>query len=335
MGDLHAMLLAAGLGTRLGTLSAERPKPMLPVCNQPLVRWGAALLVEAGLRRITVNLHHLGEQIQAELGDGSALVAEVLYSPEAQILGTGGGIKAMAALRPRATCLVMNAKIVVDLDLREVLAFHRASGALATVVLREDPEPERWGAIGVDERGSLVRLLERHRAGHGARRDLMFTGIHVLEPEAIAAIPEGPCCVVRTAYATLFDRGAPLAGYVHGGYFQEHSTPARYLEGNLNLLEGRATPRACPGPLRGVDAAAQIDRRARLVEPLLIGPGAIVEAEAVVGPAVAVGAGARIGPGVRVDHSVVWPAATLRASASRVIVTPGARLKAAAGDAER
>jgi NDP-sugar pyrophosphorylase family protein len=324
---VSAMLLAAGLGTRLGELSAERPKPMLPVCNRPLVRWAAKLCVEHGVRELSVNLHHLGEQIRAELGDGADLGARVSYSPEPEILGTGGGIKAMAAGRSRGTVLVMNAKLVVDIDLRELLAFHRERGALATLVLHEDPQPERWGALGVDEHGHLTRLLEQRRPGAGVTRDLMFCGIHVLEPEVIEAIPDGPCCIIRTAYSALFRAGAPLAGYVLRGTFQEHSTPRRYLDGNLDLLRGVGVPRVCPGPLRGVDPAARVDPRARLVEPLLVGPGATIGPGATVGPEVVLGDGASVAAGVTVSHAVVWPGAEVRASASRAVITPRAHLR--------
>ncbi|MCH9684162.1 MAG: NTP transferase domain-containing protein, partial [Deltaproteobacteria bacterium] len=88
------MILAAGFGTRLGPITQRRPKPMLPVCGSPLVRWAVRWLVHHGVHDITINLHHLGEQIEAELGDGQALGARIQYSPEhGQILGTGGGLR--------------------------------------------------------------------------------------------------------------------------------------------------------------------------------------------------------------------------------------------------
>jgi NDP-sugar pyrophosphorylase family protein len=319
-----AMLLSAGLGTRLRELSEERPKPMLPVCDRPLVRWAAAMCLRAGVRELRVNLHHLGAQISAELGDGSGLGpgVRVTYSPEPEILGTGGGVKAMAALGPRATALALNAKIVCDVELEAVLAFHRSRGALATLVLRPDPEAERWGAVGVDAEGGLTRLLELRRPGRDPGRDCMFTGIQVLEPELVDAIPDGPCCIVRTAYRELFRRGAPLAGYVHEGYFQEHSTPERYLAGNLALLAGEARPPAAPGPLSGVDPSATIEAGARIEPPVLIGERARVGAGARVGPAVVLGAGASVAAGVTLAASVVWPGAQVREPAARAIVTP-------------
>jgi mannose-1-phosphate guanylyltransferase len=318
---LHGLLLAAGLSTRLGPLSVALPKPLLPVCNHPLLRWAVALCARSEIRGLAVNLHHLGERIRAELGDGSQLGVQVTYSPEPEILGTGGGIKRMAGLLGRGRCVVVNAKIVVDLDLADVLAFHRARGALATLVLRPDPFAERWGAIGLDEAGQVTRILE-----HGADRPhtpYQFTGIHVLEPELIDAIPDGPCCVIRTAYLDLLARGAPLLGYVHRGYFYDHSTPARYLQGNLNLLAGQAEPACRPGPLRGVDPSAAVDPAAELVEPVLVGAGARIEAGARVGPNVALGPRARVAAGTTLRDAVVWPDAVADASGVRVVVTPG------------
>lgn len=317
------MLLAAGLSTRLKELSRQLPKPLMPVCNHPLVRWTAGLCVHAGIRDLAVNLHHHGELIRAEVGDGAELGARVTYSPEPTILGTGGGIKAMARLMPRATSVVVNAKIVVDLDLREVVSFHRRRKALATLVVCPHPQAERWGAIRVDEAHRVTGLLEHRRPGtEDQGTPHLFTGIHVLEPELIDAIPDGPCCVIRTAYAELLERGAELAAYVHERYFYDHSTLPRYLAGNLNLLHGYAAPRFAPGPLRGVNEAAHVDASAELVDPVLVGSGARIGDGAQVGPGVVIGPEAQVAPGVQLQDCVVWAGAEVTSSVHRAVVTP-------------
>jgi NDP-sugar pyrophosphorylase family protein len=328
---MYGMILAAGLGTRLGALSGERPKPLLPVCNWPLVRWAAALCLHHGVDDLVVNLHHMGPAIETELGDGRELGARVSYSREPVILGTGGGVRQMAQGRPRQTVLVVNGKIVTDVALDQVIALHRRSQALATMVLCPTDEPERWGAIGVDDEGQLIRLLDQRRRGGRAAGDFMFTGIHLLEPELIDAIPPGPgpSCIIRTAYGELFRRGARLAGYVHRGYFQEHSTPRRYLEGNFKLLDRRECPPAGPPLCRGVDPHARIDGDATIVEPVLVGAQARIEAGARVGPHVVIGPGARVGRGVTIARCVVWPGAVVGRSCQDSIITPRQALQLA------
>ncbi len=326
---VYGMLLAAGFGTRLEPLTRERPKPMLPVCGHTLVRWAMSQCQHHGITRQVVNLHHLGAFIQQELGDGSAHGVEMSYSPEEEILGTGGGIRTMAALMPRATCVAANAKQVNDVDFKDVLAFHRDSGALATLVVRPDPNAERWGAIGADQAGRVTRILDAVSPGEPKGTATMFTGIHVLEPELVDAIPGGQSCIVRETYMPLLRSGAPLAAFVHRGYFYDHSTPGRYLQGNLNLLHGNSgldLPHA-PGPLTGVAASAAVHPSAKLIGPLLVGPGVRVEAHATVGPGVVLGAGATVKVGISLTQSVVWEGAQVAEDTRRAVLTPSSLLQ--------
>lgn len=324
------MLLAAGFGTRLKVLTEQRPKPMLPVCDMPLVRWAAAHCAHHGVRRAVVNLHHLGEQIQREMGDGHDLGLELAYAPEPEILGTGGGMRAMAGYLPRGTVIVANAKQINDLDLREALAYHRGSGALATLVVRPDDNAERWGAIGVGEGGRITRILDAAAPGAPAGKAAvhMFTGIHLVEPELLERIPQGVSCIVRQTYMPLVSAGAPMAAFVHRGYFYDHSTPARYLQGNLNLLDGVDLPHA-PGQLRGISPSARVDPSAEVDPGSLVARDAVVEADARVGPGVVVGAGARVARGVSLNRTVIWPGAEARSDLERAIVTPAGILPVA------
>ena len=262
------MILAAGLGSRLGVLTDERPKPLLPICDVPVIRYAIALLAGHGIRELIVNLHHLGELIEAELGSGADQGVRIRYSREApHILGTGGGMKhalAQGLLDADQPFVAVNGKIVFDLDLGAVLAQHHESRALATLVVRADPEARRWGAIGVRD-GRVVSILPA--AAEPGVSEHMFTGVQVIEPALLRRLPDGEACILRQGYIPALAAGEHLAAYVAPGYFQEHSTPARYLEGNLNLLGGRVTLPYAPGPLTGVNPTATI-AGARIVEPV-------------------------------------------------------------------
>ena len=320
----RAMLLCAGLGTRLGALSDERPKPMLPVCDLPILRFGIAQLVAHGIRDVVINVHHRGDVIERELGDGAALGARIRYSPEQVILGTGGGLKrALPLLDPDGTdapFVSMNGKLIFDVDLTALVdAFHRDPAALGMMVVRRVPDAVAWGAVDVRPDGPHLRV--RDVLGDGQH---MFCGVHVTRPSVVARLPDGEACMIRQGYLPWLRGGAPVAAFEHAdGYFAEHSTPARYLESNWALLDGAAL-RHPPGPLAGVDATATVAAGAEVRGPVRVGPGARIGAGAVVGPHAVVGAGAVVEPGARLERTLVWAGATARGALCDAIVTTSA-----------
>ncbi|MDW8282637.1 MAG: NDP-sugar synthase [Myxococcales bacterium] len=325
---LRAMVLCAGMGTRLGPLSQERPKPLLPVCDYPLVRYALSLLAGYQIRDVVINLHHLGEQIEAELGDGHDLGMNIVYSREEEILGTGGGLRRVAAHlthNGHEPCIVINGKIVIDVDLESVMALHRITGAVATMVLYETPDADAWGAIEVGRDGRVQRMLGQEAPRVSRRERLtkcMFTGVHILEPALLARLPHGRGCVIRQGYLPALREGEPISGYIVSGYFHEHSTRERLLQGNIHVLRERAALKFPPGPLCGVSPTAQIHPGAEIIPPVRIADGAEIGRGAVVGPDVVVGRGAQVSAGVRLDSAVVFAGAKVNASLSGGIITP-------------
>jgi mannose-1-phosphate guanylyltransferase len=325
----RAMILAAGFGTRLGPLTSLRPKPMLPVCGAPLVRWAVLWLRHHGVREIVINLHHLGEQIEAELGDGRALGVAIAYShEEGLILGTGGGVRKARPLLDDGSdepIVVVNGKILVDLDLGAVLARHAETEAEATMVLRPDPDAERWGSFRCTADGRIARMLDLEPASGpltSAREPLMFTGVQVLQPRFLDRIPpEGEQCIVRTAYRSLFDEGRGLYGWRTERYWWEHSTEARYLQGIFNVLDGRVALPFAPHPVVGVDPSATIHPDARVQGPVYVGASAHVEAGAVLGPYVQLGEGARVEAGARLQRCAVWDGVSVVGEHANTVLT--------------
>jgi NDP-sugar pyrophosphorylase family protein len=323
------MLLAAGRSTRLGPLGLAAPKPLVPICGYPAIRFGLHAAARAGARRAVVNVFHRGDMVQAVLGervlsaDGTPEIA-ISYSVEAELLGTGGGLAKARPLFAAGPLLVMNAKVVADLDLPALLAAHAGGGAVATMLLRDDSEARRWGAIGVDATGRVVSILDARspRPPQGAVTERMFTGVHVLEGALLDRLQPVVSDVIRDAYIPALVAGETIAAVTHAGYFAEHSTPERYLAGNLALLRDPSLLRAPPGPLVGVDPAASVDPRARVIGACRIDAGAVVEAGATVGPDAVVGAGARVGPGVRIERAVLWPGAVVATDVTDAVVTP-------------
>jgi len=318
---MRAMIMAAGFGTRLGDLSGRRPKPMLPICGVPLVRWAALWLRAQGIREIVINLHHHGEQIEEELGDGQGLGVAIAYSREATILGTGGGLRQARDLLDDGRggpIVAMNGKVILDLGLAPVLAEHHARGAEATMVLRADPDGNVRSAA--DGRVTHLRDQTSPRPG-GAGPACIFTGVQIMEPRFLDRIPpDGEQCVVGTAYLELLRAGGPLYAHTTSSYWWEHSTVDRYLQGVANVLTGRADLAYAPGPLRGVDPSAVVDASATIDPRVWIGPGARVGAGAEIGPRVQLGRGVVVDAGVRLRDVIAWDGAHITADAEHAVL---------------
>jgi NDP-sugar pyrophosphorylase family protein len=323
---MQVMILAAGKSTRLGALGSLMPKPLVPVCGYPAITYSLVRCAAAGLRDVVINLHHHGEQLRAALGDGSAFGVSIQYSDEPDLLGTGGGIAKARPLFKTGPVMIINGKVVADLALANVIASHRAGPAstVATMVLRPNPNPEKFPPVSIDEVGRVVGMRGRRGdvTAFGKVSDYMFTGVHILEPALLDRLPRGESDVLSAAYQPALAERARVQGVVFPGYFEEHSTPERYLAGNRALLRQPGLLASAPGPLTGVDSGARVSASAILRPPLRIAAGAVIEGGAVVGPEVVVGAGGTVAAGARVSRSVIWAGAVATGEVDMAIVTP-------------
>ncbi len=235
---MKAMILAAGLGTRLRPLTNSLPKPLLPIAGAPLIVWNLLLLRRHGVTEVIVNLHHLGRLIEQELGDGSRFGMTLAYSHEPAILGTGGGIKQAEPFFKGQPFLVLNGDTLLELDLGRLMTFHHQRGGLATMVLREDPEADRWGAVEVDSRQRVMRINGRgaHEPGRTDKR--MFAGVHVMHPRLLREVPAGRESSIIEAYVGEIGRGEPVFGFDMEGYWSDIGTPERYEQARKDAAAG-------------------------------------------------------------------------------------------------
>src|SRR5947199_6559212 len=147
MAPMKGMILAAGYGERLWPLTADRTKPALPVLGKPLVWYVAEYLSKFGIKDVLVNLHHQPESVQRSLGDGSRFGVALQYVYEPAILGTSGALDNARSLLRGDTFVVVNGKIITDIDLNAALETHRRTEALATLVLQRHAGPKRLTTV--------------------------------------------------------------------------------------------------------------------------------------------------------------------------------------------
>lgn len=232
------MILAAGYSTRLWPLTIDRAKPAIPFLGRPLVGYVAEYLAGFGVSDVIVNLHHQPESVRRALGDGRRFGVRLHYVEEPEILGTSGALDNARSLLGDRTFIVINGKIVTDIDLNAAYETHRRAGALATLVLRRNRARERFSVV--ETRAGWVTGFSGPPAPLASDNDetpLMFTGIQFLEPGIFAYIPPKIFSHSTTdVYPRAIARGERIAAHVAEGTWYELSTIQRYLSTSLALM---------------------------------------------------------------------------------------------------
>jgi NDP-sugar pyrophosphorylase family protein len=258
---MRAMILSAGYGTRLWPLTEDRTKPAIPILGKPLVGYVAEYLAHYGCDEIAVNLHHRPESVRRALGDGSRFGVKLRYVEEPVILGTSGALDNARALLDGETFIVVNGKIITNINLKAALDTHRRANAIATLVLLPNAACEKF---------SVVKTADGFLQGFGGMPErnnppsnttpLMFTGIQILEPKIFDYIPHAVFSHSTTdVYPRAIARGERVAVHVASGRWLELSTIQRYLDISLLLLsEKGATFTAGPGC--EISATAQVEQ---------------------------------------------------------------------------
>jgi NDP-sugar pyrophosphorylase family protein len=210
----RAMVLAAGLGTRLRPITDATPKPLVPVAGRPLLEHLLAFLRAGGIEEVVVNLHHLGPKIQAHVGDGARFGLRVRYSTEDPILDTGGGIKRAEPLLAGEPFVVANGDSLLEIQLRDLVEWHEAHGGVATLAVRPDANVAHYGTVELDDTDRVCRIVGLPPTAKPGPRALMFPGLHVLEPEVFRWMDAGGVfSITRVTYPRMIEAGLPVFGW--------------------------------------------------------------------------------------------------------------------------
>jgi mannose-1-phosphate guanylyltransferase len=279
--SLKAMILAAGLATRLRPLSLTRPKVLMPVQNRPLLLWLVEYLYSAGAEEVMVNAHHLAEKVVEYITYGDFPIP-VQVRVEKTLLGTGGGIRNVLDFWDDRPFVVMNGDILSSIDLRGVFETHQRSGAIATLVLKDDP---RFNVVRVADDGRILSFT-----GGGGNR-LGFTGIQVLSPRVLSSIPAEISLSIIDGYLKLIAKGEKVMAHVSKDeYWRELGNLPSYFRVHQELFQMQNAP--LPG--LHVDGIPVVHESARL--------GSNTRFDGMV----CLGAECRLSPGVTIESSVIW-----------------------------
>ena len=260
---IPALVLTAGLATRLRPLSLVRAKAALPVAGEPLVIRILEWLRGGGITDAVLNLHHLPHTLTRCVGDGSSLDMRVRYSWEVPVLGSAGGPRrAMPLLLagtqgPRHTFLIVNGDTLTNLDVSAVIADHSSSGALATMAVVPNTEPEKYGGVLAAPDGVVTGFVPA-----GSREaSFHYFGVQVVEAEAFARVPANtPYATVGRLYPELIaERRGSVRAFRCSSEYLDIGTPSDYLTTSLHLAsrEGLGT---LVGARTRVHESARLDR---------------------------------------------------------------------------
>ncbi|HBM55705.1 MAG TPA: mannose-1-phosphate guanylyltransferase [Acidimicrobiaceae bacterium] len=301
---MRAVVLVGGFGTRLRPLTSDLPKQMLPIVDRPMIEHVVGHLAAHGVEEVVLSLGFLPDAFRDAYSDGRCAGIPLHYAVEPEPLDTAGAIRFAAEdAGIDEAFLVLNGDVLTDLAVDELIGFHRASGAEATVSLTPVDDPSRYGVVPTDADGRVTGFVEKPPAG-AAPCNWINAGTYVFEPSVIDRIEPGRrVSVEREVFPAMADEGV-LYGLRSEAYWVDTGTPETYLGVQLDLLDG------VRGPARsGVDDAAEIHPGAT-VRRSVIGPGAVVAEGSRVCDSVVM-AGSRIGEGAVVDGSLVGRNATI------------------------
>jgi mannose-1-phosphate guanylyltransferase/phosphomannomutase len=236
---MKAIIMAGGEGTRLRPLTSNRPKPMIPVINKPIIEHSVNLLKKKGFRKIIISLFYLPENVQNYFGDGSDWDIDISYSVEDTPLGTAGGVK-KAAGSPSETLVVMSGDGVLDFDIDRILDFHRVKRSLFTIVLTRVKTPTEYGVVFTREDGTIEKFLEKP-GWTEVFSDTVNTGLYIIEPDIINNfIPSNTRFDFSLdLFPLLQQRNLPMYGFVADGYWCDVGNLDAYREVHQAILEGR------------------------------------------------------------------------------------------------
>ena len=269
---IPALVLTAGLATRLRPLSHVRAKAALPVAGEPLARRILRHLQRAGVTDAVLNLHHRPETLTARIGDGADLGMRVRYSWESPaVLGSAGGPRHALPLLGADRFLIVNGDTLTDLDVPALVREHARTGALVTMALVPNTEPAKYGGALVDDSGAITGFVTRG----STERSYHFIGVQAATAEAFASLPDAvPSESVSTLYPALIaSRPGSIRAFVTAASFMDIGTPADYLDTALRLAahEGRNNAGA-----RGVVGAGARVERSVLWDDVTVGAGAML-----------------------------------------------------------
>ncbi len=294
---MQALILVGGFATRLRPLTDNRPKALLPILNKPMI---VHLIdkVQGLVDEVILAVNYGKEQLEQYFNEHDQGIPVILH-PETEPLGTGGAIKNAEKLI-NDTFIVFNGDVITSLDVSEFIRFHRNKSGMGALALWEVADPTRFGIISIDPNNRITRFLEKPKPEE-IFSHLINAGTYCLEPDILDHIPGGrKVSIEREVFPKVLDRR--LYGQEFKGYWFDAGTPEIYLETHWKMLDYQLESNELT---ENIGQNTMIEPTVKLVPPVLIGKGCVVDENSTLGPYVCLGDNVRIGAGCKLSDTVI------------------------------
>lgn len=304
---MKAVIMAGGEGTRLRPLTCDRPKPLVPILGIPVMRHGIELLKKHGITEIYVTLQYMPAEIIRAFGDGSSMGVRIAYFTEESPLGTAGSVKnAVGGLDE--DFIVISGDALTDIDLSEVIQFHKNKKAEATLVLSEVENPLSYGIVITSPDGKVERFLEKPDWNE-VYSNTANTGIYILNSSILQDIPSNEFCdFAKDVFPKILEQKRALYGFTANGYWCDIGDVDAYLRCQRDALDGKVNlPLMCAETSSGIymEEGASVGEKALVEPPAYLCRGCVIEDGAHVGPYSVIGKNSVLKGSSSVKHGVL------------------------------
>jgi len=321
---VRAMVLAAGLGTRLRPITYEMPKPMVPVLGRPVMEHILRLLARHGFTETIANLHWFPELIEGHFGDGSGSGVSLTYSREEQLLGTSGGVRNAAEFLGDSF-LIISGDALTDIDLAAMREFHESHDGIATLAMKRVQDTSQFGVAIVGSDGRIQGFQEKPDPSE-ALSDLANCGIYMFRKEIFDFFPEpgtskaagegdppGFADWAMDVFPRLLEGDVPFYSHEIDAYWNDIGNLEELREGNIDALTGAVEVEREGELVEGFRSGEPMAGEPDLVGPVLLGPGCEIGDDVRIdGPSI-IGDGVRVGDGSRLKEVIALPGAEIPA----------------------
>ncbi len=305
---MKAVIMAGGEGTRLRPLTCNRPKPMVPIANKPVMEHIIELLRKYDLKDVAVTLQYMPELIKEYFGDGKDFGINLHYYIEKTPLGTAGSVKNAEDFLDDAF-VVISGDALTDIDLEKAIEFHNQKGSMATLILKKVDIPLEYGVVVTDDEGRITRFLEKPSWGE-VFSDTVNTGVYILSPEIFKYYKKNELFdFSKDLFPILLKQRQPMYGYVTEDYWCDIGDLKAYMQAHIDVLEGIVDINISGNEIKDrvwVDEGAEIDNAAEIIAPCIIGKNARIKKNCLIGKYTVIGDHNIINERSSLKRSILW-----------------------------